>query len=55
VTRARRAGFAAAALIAAVLLAGLGVWQVERRAWKHELVAAVDARIHAAPVAVTRR
>ncbi|ABF53217.1 SURF1 family protein [Sphingopyxis alaskensis] len=50
-TRARRAGFAAAALIAAVLLAGLGVWQVERRAWKHELVAAVDARIHAAPVA----
>lgn len=50
-TRARRAGFAAAALIAAVLLAGLGVWQIERRAWKHELVAAVDARIDAAPVA----
>ncbi len=49
-TRARRAGFAAAALIAAMLLAGLGAWQVERRAWKHELVAAVDARIHAAPV-----
>jgi surfeit locus 1 family protein len=51
VTRARRAGFAAAALIAAMLLAGLGVWQVERRAWKHELVAAVEARIAAAPVA----
>ncbi|BBB11544.1 SURF1 family protein [Sphingopyxis sp. FD7] len=50
-TRARRAGFAAAALIAAMLLAGLGVWQVERRAWKHELVAAVEARIAAAPVA----
>jgi surfeit locus 1 family protein len=50
VTRTRRAGFAAAALIAAMLLAGLGVWQVERRAWKHELVAAVDARIHAASV-----
>lgn len=49
--RARRAGFAAAALIAAMILAGLGVWQLERRAWKHELVAAVDARIHAAPVA----
>src|SRR3546814_12066115 len=29
----------------------LGVWQVERRAWKHELIAAVDARIHRAPVA----
>lgn len=50
-TRARRAAFAAAALVAAALLAALGVWQVERRAWKHELVAAVDARIHAAPVA----
>ncbi len=50
-TRPRRAGFAAAALIAAVLLAGLGVWQVERRAWKHELVVAVEARIDAAPVA----
>lgn len=50
-TRTRRGAFAAAALIAAMGLAALGVWQVERRAWKHELVAAVDARIHAAPVA----
>lgn len=50
-TRARRAAFAAAALIAAIGLAALGVWQLERRIWKHELVAAVDARIHAAPVA----
>ena len=50
-TRTRRAVFAAAALIAAVLLAGLGVWQVERRAWKHELIAAVEARLDAAPVA----
>ena len=50
-TRTRRAAFAAAALIAALGLAALGVWQVERRAWKHELVAAVDARLHAAPVA----
>jgi surfeit locus 1 family protein len=40
--------------IAAVLfcaLAALGVWQVERRAWKHALIAQIDARIHAAPVA----
>lgn len=50
-TRGRRAAFAAAALVVAACLAALGVWQVERRAWKHELVAAVDARIHAAPVA----
>ena len=44
-TRTRRAAFAAAALIAALGLAALGVWQVERRAWKHELMAAVDARV----------
>ena len=50
-TRTRRAAFAAAALIAAIGLAALGVWQLERRTWKHELVAAVDARIHAEPVA----
>jgi len=51
VTRTRRAAFAAAALIAAFGLAALGVWQLERRVWKHDLVAAVDARIHAGPVA----
>ncbi len=37
----------------AVLFAGfsaLGVWQVERLAWKRELIRQVDARIHAAPV-----
>ncbi|MGN7929086.1 SURF1 family protein [Sphingopyxis sp. 22461] len=50
-TRTRRAAFAVAALIAAIGLAALGVWQIERRVWKHELVAAVEARIHAAPVA----
>ena len=50
-TRGRRAAFAAAALIVAVCLAALGIWQLERRVWKHELIAAVDARLHAAPVA----
>ncbi|MBD3833443.1 MAG: SURF1 family protein [Brevundimonas sp.] len=29
----------------------LGVWQVQRLAWKQELIRQVDARIHAAPVA----
>ncbi|MGJ5201922.1 SURF1 family protein [Bradyrhizobium sp. HKCCYLR20261] len=33
----------------AVLLA-LGVWQVERRAWKLDLIDRVDRRVHAAPV-----
>lgn len=32
--------------------AALGWWQVERRAWKHDLIARVEARIHAAPVPV---
>ncbi|MGN6818029.1 MAG: SURF1 family protein [Sphingomonas sp.] len=32
--------------------AALGVWQVERRAWKLELIARVDARVHAAPAAL---
>ena len=30
----------------------LGVWQVERLAWKLDLIARVDQRIHAPPVAV---
>lgn len=50
-TRTRRAAFAAAALVAAACLAALGVWQLERRVWKHELIAAIDARIQAAPIA----
>ncbi|CCE03707.1 SURF1 family protein [Bradyrhizobium sp. STM 3809] len=35
----------------AILLA-LGVWQVERRAWKLDLIDRVDRRVHAAPVPV---
>jgi surfeit locus 1 family protein len=40
------------ALALAVTLAfvALGIWQVERRAWKLELIARVEARVHAAPV-----
>lgn len=42
------------AVVFALLFAGfsaLGVWQVQRLAWKQELLRQVDARIHAAPVA----
>ena len=42
------------AVMFAVLFAGfsaLGVWQVQRLAWKQALIRQVDARIHAAPVA----
>lgn len=43
----------ALALLGAVLFAGfmaLGTWQVQRRAWKHDLIARVDARVHSQPV-----
>jgi surfeit locus 1 family protein len=39
------------ALGIAVLL-GLGFWQLERRVWKEELIARIDARTNASPVAI---
>ena len=43
------AGLAGAALLLAACLAALGVWQLDRREWKHTLVAAVEARVRAPP------
>jgi surfeit locus 1 family protein len=40
-------------VICAVL--SLGVWQVERRAWKLDLIARVDQRVHAEPVSAPPR
>lgn len=34
------------------MFVALGIWQVERRAWKHDLIARVEARIHASPAAL---
>jgi surfeit locus 1 family protein len=51
--RSRRARLSVAlcmAVLSALLLA-LGVWQLQRLQWKNALVAQVDARVHAAPVA----
>ncbi|MDO7840747.1 SURF1 family protein [Sphingomonas immobilis] len=48
----KRLGFAALCILLAAGFAGLGVWQVERRAWKHDLIAAVNARVHAPPRAL---
>lgn len=42
--------FAAFAAVCAAGFAGLGIWQVERLAWKNSLVAAVETRSTAAPV-----
>jgi surfeit locus 1 family protein len=39
------------ALLLVVLFAGLGTWQVFRLQWKLDLIARVDARVHAAPSA----
>lgn len=38
-------------LLGIALLTGLGIWQIERRVWKLDLIARVDARLAAAPIA----
>lgn len=42
-------------LVAAVVLAGLGTWQVHRLQWKMDLISRVETRISAEPVAVPGR
>lgn len=46
-----RALLVALAIFFACIFAALCAWQIERREWKHNLIAAVDTRIHAPPVA----
>lgn len=46
----RRTVAGAAILVAIAGFVALGVWQLERRAWKLDLIARVDARLAAAPV-----
>ncbi|WP_371348981.1 SURF1 family protein [Ancylobacter sp. IITR112] len=41
---------ALAALVAFAVLVGLGLWQLQRLAWKETLIAQVEARIHQDPV-----
>ena len=45
------AALAVTGLILVAALAALGTWQVQRRTWKHDLIARVEARVHADPVA----
>ncbi|CAA2107643.1 hypothetical protein MBUL_04263 [Methylobacterium bullatum] len=42
-------------LLAVVAFAALGTWQLQRRAWKHDLIARVDARVHADAVPAPSR
>lgn len=37
------------ALVGVAILVGLGVWQLDRKAWKENLIAAMDARLTQAP------
>lgn len=54
-TPARTFVFGAFLALAFVGFIGLGVWQLQRMAWKDALIARVDARIHAEPVAPPAR
>jgi len=42
-------------LAGTLLFAALGIWQIQRLAWKRDLIARVDARTHAPPVPVPVR
>src|SRR5580698_7519224 len=37
------------AFLVFVILIGLGIWQIERKAWKENLIATVTARVEAPP------
>jgi surfeit locus 1 family protein len=50
-TRSKRVALLGLAVVAALLFTGLGVWQVQRLAWKTALIEQVETRVHAAPVA----
>lgn len=53
-TRAR-AALVALALAGVAVLVSLGIWQIERRAWKLALIAQVERKLAAAPVPATVR
>jgi hypothetical protein len=53
-TRTRIAALVLFDLAAILIVAGLvslAVWQTHRRAWKLDLIARIEARVHAAPTA----
>jgi surfeit locus 1 family protein len=46
----RRILFGLSGAVVVLVLLGLGTWQVERRAWKLDLIARTEARVQAPPV-----
>ncbi len=53
--RARRLPLLALCVVSALLFTALGIWQVERRTWKLDLIARVDARVAAPALPVSDR
>lgn len=53
--KGKRCGLLALCLSGTLLFTGLGAWQVQRLAWKRDLISRVDLRIHASPVAAPTR
>ena len=53
--RGKRRGLLALCLAGTLLFTGLGIWQIQRLAWKRDLISRVDARVHAPPVAAPPR
>lgn len=50
-----RVAFGALLAVAFCGFVALGIWQLQRMAWKHDLIARVDARIHATAVPMPSR
>ena len=48
-SRAKTAGFVLLASLSFVVFAGLGIWQLERRAWKLDLIERVERRANGSP------
>lgn len=53
--RGKQLLFGSLALLGMALLVSLGVWQLQRREWKHDLLARVEQRVHAPPIAAPPR
>jgi len=53
--KGKRRGLLALCLSGALLFSALGVWQIQRLAWKRDLISRVEGRVHAPPVSPPAR
>lgn len=54
-SRGKRRGLLALCLFGTLLFTSLGIWQMQRLAWKRDLIARVETRVHAPPRALPAR